>query len=202
MNGNRQILYVPILHAKAEVALIEDEALTEGGGKKAESHTALLEMWKGIQQKLEELKPVWEKVQIYQEALPVCGKERKIVESLAEKGSQNHRLILELLKKGCSLEGTEDPNLLLREYDLLSRAFQDREQKRNVSGYQAESEKVLQERDRFIAARIRETLKDGGTGLLFIGVRHKVDPLLKNEFPISYVIYRVPFGAVKTIYNL
>lgn len=199
-NSKKSILYVPILHAEGEVALID------GIAQKAESHAALLEMWKGVQQKLEDLRPVWERVQIYQEALPVCGKEARIVEELAEKGSENHRLVASLLRKGASLVGTEDPNLLVREYDLLSRAFHGRDQKGSVqeglSGYQAESEKVLEERDRFIAARIHETLTDGKTALLFMGIRHKVDQLLKDTFAITYIIYRIPFGSVKTVYNL
>lgn len=192
----KHLFYVPILHAEGEVALIE------GVAQKAESHAALLEMWNGIGQKLEDLKLAWEKVQIYQEALPVCGKEARIVEDLAEKGSQNHRLVLSLLKKGASLEGTEDPNLLVREYDLLSRAFQHQDQKGDFSEYRTQSEKILHERDRFIAARVHETLREGASGILFIGIRHKVDRLLKTNFPITYVIYRVPFGSVKTIYNL
>lgn len=192
----RNLFYVPILHAEGEVALIE------GIAQKAENHAALLEMWNGIGKKLEELKPAWEKVQIYQEALPVCGKEAKIVGELAEKGSQNHRLVSSLLKKGATLEGTEDPNLLVMEYDLFSRAFQHQDQKGDLSEYRAQSEKILRERDRFIAARVHETLREGSTGILFIGVRHKVDQLLKIKLPITYVIYRIPFGSVKTIYNL
>ena len=55
---------------------------------------------------------------IYQDGLPVCGKEEQIVRELAAAGSVNHQLVLELVGKGASLVGTEDPELLLREYHL------------------------------------------------------------------------------------
>lgn len=191
-----RLLYVPILHAEKEVGVLR------GTQERPETTSPLREMWAGIQQKLEALKPVWEKVRIYQEALPVCGKEEKIVQDLAEKGSRNHRLLVDLIKKEAHLEGTEDPNLLLKEYDLLSRLFQNGDNPADRAEYRGQSEVILKERDQFIASRLRGTLKAGETGLVFIGVRHKLDQLLKKDFEIIYVIYRVPFEVVKTVYNL
>lgn len=191
-----QLYYVPILHAQEEVSLI-------GGSEKAvRSVASLKEMWVGIQGKILAIKPAWDKVRIYQEALPVCGKEEKIVRSLSLKGSINHRMISGFLRRGARIEGTEDPDLLLREYDLLSKALHSREPGGDLTEYRKESDLLLESRDRFIAQRIRQTLKPGETGLVFLGVRHKADELLKKDYHLIQIIYRIPFDAVKAVYNL
>ena len=98
------------------------------------------------------------RVRIYQDGLPVCGKETDIVRELAGAGSTNHQLVLELAGRGAMLMGTEDPPLLLREYQL---------QRQHAGAAGDEAAEVLAGRDRFIARRIEATLQDGETGLLF-----------------------------------
>jgi len=51
----------------------------------------------------------------------------------------------------------------------------------------------LAERDAFIANRIDKTLKDGETGVLFLGMLHKVDEKLTPDIVIDYLIYHLPF---------
>lgn len=194
-----RLLYVPILHTEKEAGAIAKIAppLHE-----KQSQLLLKEMWDGIQKKIEDLKPEWKKLRIYQEALPLCGQEKKIVKELAEKESLNHRLLTTFMERGSHLEGTEDANLLLKEYDLLSKLFHLKGGKKDLKEYQKSSEETLIQRDQFIAGRVRETLQEGETGLLFMGIRHKVDQLLKADYEITYIIYRIPFQAVKTVYNL
>lgn len=194
-----RLLYVPILHTEKEAG-----AIAKIAPPLPEKQTAVLlkEMWDGIQKKIEDLKPEWKKLRIYQEALPLCGQEEKIVRDLAEKESLNHHLLKSFMERGSPLEGTEDANLLLKEYDLLSKLFHLKEEERNLEAYQKSSEETLIQRDQFIAGRVRETLKEGETGLLFMGIRHKVDQLLRADYEITYIIYRIPFQAVKTVYNL
>lgn len=191
-----RILYVPILHTEKEVGLIH------GNAKCLKTIASIKEMWVGIQRKILNCRLVWNKARIYQEALPVCGKEEKIVRSLSLKGSINHRLIAGFLRRGAQIEGTEDPDLLIREHDLLSQALHSKEQGGDLRDYRKESDSILKLRDQFIAQRIRQTLKSGETGLLFIGVRHKVDELLKKDYYMTYIIYRIPFETVKNVYNL
>lgn len=191
-----RILYVPILHTEKEIGLIHGEA------RCLKTTASIEEMWAGIQRKILNIKLAWDKVRIYQEALPVCGKEEKIVRSLSLKGSINHRMIAGFLRRGAHIEGTEDPNLLIREHDLLSQALHSKDHGGDLKDYRKESDAILQLRDQFIAQRIRQTLKGGETGLLFIGVRHKVDELLKKDYYMTYIIYRIPFETVKTVYNL
>lgn len=194
-----RLLYVPILHTEKEAG-----AIAKIAPPLPEKQTAVLlkEMWNGIQKKIEDLKPEWEKLRIYQEALPLCGQEEKIVRELAEKESLNHRLLKTFMERGAPLEGTEDADLLLKEYDLLSKLFLANDQEKSLEEYQKLSEETLIQRDQFIAGQVQKTLKENETGLLFMGIRHKVDQLLKADYEITYIIYRIPFQAVKTVYNL
>ena len=69
--------------------------------------------------------------------------------------------------------GTEDPQLLLREYQWQQRRA------KAAGGVEpapspGEADALLAERDRFIAGRIEATLQDGETGLLFLGAAHRL----------------------------
>jgi hypothetical protein len=117
----------------------------------------------------------YRRVRIYQDGLPVCGKEENIVRELAGAGSLNHQLLLELAGQGAVLMGTEDPQLLLREYQLQRRRLGV-----PAAGAEApapspgEAAELLNLRDGFIARRIEATLQDGETGLLFLGAAHRL----------------------------
>jgi len=43
----------------------------------------------------------------------------------------------------------------------------------------------LKGRDEYIAKRIKDTLSEGGMGILFIGLAHEVKRLLEQEMEIS-----------------
>ncbi|MEK6716957.1 MAG: hypothetical protein AABZ16_05660, partial [candidate division NC10 bacterium] len=59
--------------------------------------------------------------------------------------------------------------------------------------YAREGERLLRERDEFIGRMIRETLKDGEVGILFIGLMHRVDGFLPPDIEVQYLIHRLPF---------
>ncbi len=170
----------------------------------AADRTAVEQMWQGIAAKITELHLPWEKTRIYQDGTPVCGNEKALAERLAERGSPNYTFLIGLMKKGAVLEGTEDMELLIKEYDLLNKllikkAISDRDSAN--AEYQEKSRKLLLLRDQFIAGRIAATLQDGELPLVFMGVMHRLDKLLEKEFQVSYVIYRLPFRSIGTIYN-
>ena len=187
-----RLVYVPILHAREEAA-----------PKKGPS--AIDEMWEGIAARIMELSLPWEKTRIYQDGLPVCGRGLKIVEQLAESGSQNHQLVLKLLERGAELEETESMELLLREHDLLNVLLMKTsgaERAAAMVEYQAKSRELLGVRDGFIFHRIKSTLpREDRVPLVFMGVMHRLDKLLEKDFLISRIIYRLPFGSVGAIYN-
>lgn len=70
--------------------------------------------------------------------------------------------------------------------------------------YLKKSSWLLEERDKSIAQRIRETLPEGRTGLLFIGVAHDVGSLLNNEIRVSTpeVISRALPEVLRDFYSL
>ena len=47
----------------------------------------------------------------------------------------------------------------------------------------------IAERDAFIARRIDETLKEGETGILFLGMLHKVTEILPSDITVENLKY-------------
>jgi len=204
-----RLIYVPILHVREDV----DELGAMSGSSEAkekepqameEQRAAVGKMWSGIAARLAELGLPWERTRIYQDGLPVCWTELKIVAQLAEYGSRNHQLLLDLREKGAKLEGTEEMELLMKEYALLNAIFMKTpgaEQAAPIPEYQAKSAELLKARDEFIFNRINSTLQEGEVPLVFMGVMHRLDKLLEKDYLISHIIYRLPFGSVGAIYN-
>ncbi|MEI7481392.1 MAG: hypothetical protein WCK75_03515 [Elusimicrobiota bacterium] len=209
MAETKGLIYVPILHTQREAAAIggaiKDCAPADGKNTRPpERQESITDMWGGIACKLTETNIPCRSFRIYQDALPVCGMERSIVEKLAAKDSPNHRLVLELLGRDARLEGTEDPDLLVAEYDALSKLLQGTGLKDDPAAlalYRAESNRLMEKRDAFIAGRIRSTIRPGETPLVFMGVRHKLEKLLEADFVVAYIIYRLPFKKVRDIYT-
>ena len=212
MTNIRSLIYVPVLHTQKEageilISLKRDEAVPSSDTSLAEQEKSVKEMWDGIHEKIQNANISCSTMRIYQDAMPVCGREKEIAEKLAQKSSRNHQLILELVRKGASLEGTEDPELLIEEYDnlsqLISKAFVSMQSYRDsLNEYKEKGAKLMMQRDAFIAARIKSTLKEGETPLVFMGVRHELEKLLRGSFVINYIIYRLPFKKVGDIYNV
>jgi hypothetical protein len=155
-------------------------------------------MWEGLSSKLSALPLPWQRTRLYQDGLPVCGREHDIVRDLAAKGSRNHQLLTVLMERGATLMGTENPELMIAEYRRIQRlvqAAQRREPNSVVEELRREGEAVLQNRDAFVAQRIDSTLEDGETGILFLGLLHRVDELLDGKFDVRHLINSLPFGA-------
>jgi hypothetical protein len=94
--------------------------------------------------------------------------------------------------------GTDDAELVVGEYRRILRLIQ--AAKENASEgvllkLKNEGEELLRQRDVYIADRIDTTLRDGETGILFIGLLHNVDKLLGPGFEVRHVIHNLPFDA-------
>jgi hypothetical protein len=209
MKDATQLVYVPILHAEDDS---EHTAALLPTNKRAGRRTAGLdtdssaidEMWEGIAAKMEGLDLPWSRARIYQDGVPVCGNELELVTRLAESGCRSSSFVLELIRKGAAIEGCEDLDLLLKEYDLLSKLLMKRrgaDQDAANAQYQAASRALLESRDRFIFDRIAGTLQAGELPVVIMGVMHRLDKLLEAEYQVCYVIYRIPFRSIATIYN-
>jgi len=175
--------------------ILKDEYIRRFGTEKWEEHNRIIEdFWQGVREKVLGLKLDYQRTRLYQDGLPLCGKEIDIVHELLRMGSRNHQILMELIQLGAKIEGTEDPKLLLKEYTYLRDASANSENQQAKRRYQTMAKSLLQRRDSYIALRIDKTLDDGETGLLFIGISHRVDEKLPKDIQIEYVIYRLPFG--------
>ncbi|MDI6761736.1 MAG: hypothetical protein QME83_01770 [Thermodesulfobacteriota bacterium] len=173
---------------------LKAEYIKRYGKKKWEEHNRVIEdFWQGIRKKVFELGLDYQNTRLYQDGLPVCGKELDLVQELVKMGSRNHQILMELIQLGTKLEGTEDPKLLLEEYAYLKNASADLDKPKVKRRYQQLAKSILQKRDSYISQRIDKTLREGETGLLFIGITHRVNEKLPKDIEIEYVIYRLPF---------
>jgi hypothetical protein len=146
--------------------------------------TAVDSLWDSIEMMLAQIDFTRARVRIYQDGLPVCGREMEIVNELSDAGSRNHRLIAELAKKGATIIGTESAELLIEEYRRVKQILA-------KSGAMAKDDPaigagvaLIEKRDRFMAERIDRTLQPGETGLLFVGMLHSVQRYLAGDVTV------------------
>jgi len=199
----RPLIYVPIIHSEADLGGAADEVRKQfeqflGAGAWTHRYASVEAMWDGLRAKLLALPLEWAGIRLYQDGLPVCGWERQIVSDLAAKGSRNHQLVAELMERGATLMGTEDPALLVEEYRRFQRltlAAQQNEPDSVAEELIRRGEELLRQRDTFIAQRIDTTVQEGETGLLFLGLSHGVDELLTGKFEVRHLIHSLPFGT-------
>lgn len=196
----RRLIYVPIVHTAADMgsqaeALEREHVRRHGRAEWARTRRLIDEVWEAIRVRLAALGLDPSRVRIYQDGLPVCGREVEIIRDVAATGSRNYALILALLDRGATVEGTESPALLREEYEGIRRvgeAKSEGEARRAREEYARESARILRERDAFVVRRIDETLKDGEVGILFLGLMHEVDRLLPEDIEVQYLIPRLP----------
>lgn len=128
---------------------------------------------------------------IYQDGLIADGEMgMRIVEEGVKEGSRNYEIIAGLLKRGANLVRIEDLLLVKKEYDSISRIVHPKSPGGKMIAslrYKLAQNKLLKERDNFIAKGIDETLNDGEVGILFIGAYHDVIPKLPRDIEVSEV---------------
>jgi hypothetical protein len=181
-----RLIYVPVVHSTAEMGssapAYKAAFVARYGEAKWEERSAKFDaIWSAI---AEAIKALWldlKRVKLFQDSLPVCGREVALVQDLAALGSQNHQLLVSLMRGGATLVGTESPDLLLDEY----RVVQSPETRTEAS-----AAALLEARDRFIAARMDATLGDGEDGILFIGALHDVAKFLPRRIRVEYLQVR------------
>lgn len=188
----RTLIVIPIIHTEQDMGSlleqIKQEYVSRYGHEKWSEHLKSIdEVWTGIRQMIAALELPYASVRLYQDGLPLCGKEEDIVKDVAAQGSKNHQLLLELVAQGARLMGTEDPRLLLQEYQFHRSAL-DGGSPDHGEQREQQSRRLLSERDRFIAERIHTTLSAGEIGLLFLGLAHSVAPLLHADILVRHLL--------------
>ncbi len=188
---SRRIIYIPIAHTDADmgslsgaVRRISLEKLGRFGRKRKDE--LIDRIWSEIDREIERLSLPWDRVRIYQDGLPVSGRESEIVTELAKRGSRNHKLILGLTEKGGTLMGTESVDLLLEEYELAKRLMSSKRAGANTTRDKLKSDSLLKRRDQFIANRINDTLREGETAIVFLGMLHSLEPWLAKDIEVVH----------------
>ncbi len=196
---------IPIVHTASELGklrgAIRQPAEANGDSSAVQQRIESIgHFWELLRKSVLNWKIDFNTTRIYQDALPVMDERHqvvldKIVTELAEKGSPNHEMLCWLREQGAQLMGTESATLLREEYALVKQAVTD--QLHSADATQRSTSRVddsyyevlLEKRDRFIAARIADTLQQTETGLLFIGMLHSVETFLPDSIAVQY-----PFG--------
>lgn len=169
------------------------KASTLGRRRFAENARRVDKMWQEIEQTVESLPIVAGKVRVYQDGLPVCEHEPQIISDLAQAGSRNHKLLLQLERRGAILMGTESPELLVEEYHLATTSLASLTAA-GAQRYQQASATLLEKRDRYISHRIDTTLQTSETGILFLGMLHNIQAYLAPDIEVLYPVPRLRGG--------
>ncbi len=192
----RTLIYIPIIHTQADMGALSESVqrvkIRHLGRRGWERNVNLVDQyWTRVEQAVQSLSVPRQPLRVYQDGLPVCGREIDIVQDLAKAGSRNHRLLMHLREKGATLMGTESSALLVEEYQLMKETFA--MEKAEVVAHRgrprtALRDSLLKRRDQFIALRINETLLAGETGLIFLGVLHSLAEWLDRDIHVVYPI--------------
>ncbi|MBM4036464.1 MAG: hypothetical protein FJ291_32410 [Planctomycetes bacterium] len=191
----KRLIWVPVVHSHADLGSL-GEAVRQAharrfGAASWEGHVRTVDgFWQRVRAEVERLGLDCRRVRLYQDGLPNCGHEAAIVRDLAQAGSENHRLLAELMARGARVVGTESPELLLAEYELMRGilgAMRSRDGHHLTASEKERSRAILERRDAYIAERIAQTLGDGETGLLFLGMLHS----LSGRLPDSVHVIRL-----------
>jgi hypothetical protein len=142
-------------------------------------------LWTEIENTIGSMPLLYKKVRLYQDGLPVCSREVEIVAELAKAGARNHQLLIRLYEQGATIMGTESSELLVKEYMLIKETLASGGPVGTTS-IGARQDSLLKMRDMSIAQRINETLCAGETGILFIGMLHRVAPWLDKDIRVTY----------------
>ena len=182
----------------AAAALTAQSAALSGEGQWALHQETVRAFWEGIGVYLGSFDPA--RLKLYQDGLPAGGEMgQRIVEEAARRGSKNYQLIAQLLHRGAELRKTEDPLLLLSEHERIHRSIalgdtprppieQESGDALTPSLSQREREgwdRLMDQRDRYIAETIGTTLGEGELAVLFIGADHHVLQFLPRDISVE-----------------
>ena len=187
----RRLVHIPIIRTSADLGSLSKlvqahYARVFGKTSWSRREDVVKALWGDIEANLDALHLDARKTRVYQDGLPICGFEERIVRELANAGSSNHQVILKLLDRGATLMGTEDSQLLVEEYEMQKQRLAqaaDNTPTRKEQGNRGD--RLLEARDRFIAKRIDQTLQDGEVGLLFLGALHRLDTLKAADIRVE-----------------
>ncbi len=197
-SAHRLLICIPIIHSDVDMGSLQEavhrQRLRLLGEEKAKTAIKTVEqMWAEIRGLFDSADLDYKKLRVYQDGLPDCGREAEIIRELAEAGSLNYELLADLIEKGAAVMGTESPDLLVEEYQLIRQSLPRNRGKASGSLERektALSRSLLRRRDQYIAGRINGTLLEGEVGAVFIGMLHSFQAYLAPDIQVIYPIRR------------
>jgi hypothetical protein len=190
----RKLYLIPIIHMSADmgaIALALDKRATAelGQGLWQKHQEVVSSFWDSINRFFDSLDVNGFKV--YQDGLVANGAEGLgIIREGISQGSKNYQIIGKLLERGGVLVRTENLTLVKQERSHIMKMAASKSLKEREAAafrYKLAKGKLLKQRDHFIANRIRETLDEGETGILFIGAYHNIIPNLSADVKVIQV---------------
>lgn len=190
----RKLLVIRIVHTPSDMGSMKDGLEKDGvakiGRQRWEDNQRRIEkFWEEVDREIDRLGLNLDKIRVYQDGLPCSGElGERIVRETAEKGSKNYQILRKLLDRGAKIQATESPELLREEYchiKAILEAKTDRERTEAGARYDQVKDRLIEDRDAFIAKTISTTLKDGETGLLFIGASHNVVSKIAKDIEVK-----------------
>ena len=131
----------------------------------------------------------FDKIKIYQDGLPIIGEIGiKIIKDASDKGSINYKIIDNLISKGANIELAENKDLLIKEYNLITDIIKSDtidSKLKAYAMYQAMSEQLLLDRDKYISNQINLTLND--VGIAFFGAAHFIIDKLDSDIEVVII---------------
>lgn len=182
MEEKRTLYYVKILaHTSDELGSGLAKALAEVTKQDPKVYDELAyRFWERVRQTLKNQglnqPEICKKLHIYADGLPVAEEPhlQRVVEALIKLEIPLYLLAGKLIERGARIHGTESRELLQEEHDMWQKVV------RGVEPDPGQKERLLKERDKFIANIINQTLPSGQIGILFIGAAHDVVKELDN----------------------
>lgn len=192
----RTLIYIPIIHTDPDLGSLAsdvEERAVKFLGKRWKKHKRTIKTYWSEIVKFFNKKDL-KGVKVFQDGLPVDDERGKsLVNKLAKTGSPNYKLIKKLINQGAVLQKTEDVALLKKEYQMTKDLVAKRPLALAVFAflnYKLKKGKLLKARDRYIAIQINQSLRQGETGVCFLGAYHQV--LAKLPKDIKVVLFKDP----------
>ena len=190
----RRLIVIRIVHTPSDMgsasAGLERSGISALGRKRWEENQKRIErFWQEVEKEVDDLDLEPGRLRIYQDGLPCAGPlGERIVRETAANGSKNYQIVQKLMDKGARIEATESADLLRLEFGYIKAVLEaksDEERREGEARYDLVKDHLLEERDSFIARSIDATLKEGETGLLFIGASHNVLPKIAQDIEVK-----------------
>jgi hypothetical protein len=176
MGTERSLIYVPVLHSAGDMG-----SLASMIPQPTDYGAQVGRYWDAVESDFHVMRRRWQEVRVYQDGLPDTRADI-VTRIVADVDSPNYRLLRWLASQGATVVGTEDPVLLQEEYELLKASVTDEAARQ---AYAARAAGLLENRDRYIASRIGDTLPSGGRGVLFVGLQHEVARILPPDIHVT-----------------